>query len=583
MKKQKHDYLLLAGLTVAALFVHGYHYGAEDQAIYLPAIRKLLDPSLYPHDSELFLPQTSATMFGPVIAFTVRYAPLAFAGLIVLLCLLLTFLILLSCLKLAERLFREPDAKWVGTRLVASLLTIPVAGMAFFIIDKSFYAPQTNERLIDKLIVFAAHYGHLSLSAVVFIFYVLSLYLVLLGCLMLLRRLFHERSAQWAGVCMVAALLTIPVAGTALYIVDEYLHPRAFSTFALLFAVLAVFPGETPEEPVNRSRLRLRHYLWMVFWLAFAALFQIQMAFYGALLLAFLLIKMPRRSETMATAAILPLRSLFEPGSAAWQKAAQTRTDDYLLQWHWYEWLGIVAPLAMLEWFRRLARRHNLPRVEYLSHRLMLFGLFGFAAGLVVSIPPALDRLTPYQPMRTFHMLYLLFFLMAGALIGKWILRKSLWRWLALFVPLSLGMCYAQLQLYPGSPHIEWPGVRDPNPWVQAFLWVRHNTPKNAYFALDRHFMELPGEDFHGFRAFAERSQMADVVKDPGVVTLFPNAGNTWLKQVTALKGWNKFTPKDFQRLKQNFGVNWVVVQQPGVPGLDCPYQNSRVRVCRIE
>jgi len=185
--------------------------------------------------------------------------------------------------------------------------------------------------------------------------------------------------------------------------------------------------------------------------------------------------------------------------------------------------------------------------------------------------------------MRTFYFVYLLFFLIGGAWIGKWILRRSAWRWLVLFVPLCFGMFYAQLQLYPGSPHIEWPGARNPNPWVQAFLWVRHNTPKGAYFALNPNFMKLPGEDFHGFRAFAERSRMADNVKDPAVATLFPNIAETWLRQVTALKGWKHFKVEDFRRLKQQFGVNWVIVEQPGIPGLPCPYQNSRVRVCRIQ
>ena len=498
MKSPKRDVLLLAGLTAAALLVHGYHFGAEDQAIYLPAIRKLLDPSLYPRDAEFFLPQTQATLFGNFIAFTVRHT-------------------------------------------------------------------------------------HLSCAAVLFIFHILSIFLILLGCLKLTRRLFAEPSAHWAGTCLIASLLTLPVAGTALYLVDEYTHPGAWATFALLFALLGVFPGETPEEPVDRSRFRTRHLLWMLFWVAAAALVHIQMAFYGALLLAFLLIKMPRRAEALMALTLLPFRSLWEPASAAWRKAARTRTEHYLLLWHWYEWLGIVAPLAILEGFARLARRHKLPRVEYLSRRLALFGLLGFATGLVVTIPARFERLTPYQPMRTFHILYLLFFLMAGAFAGKWILRRSLWRWLVLFVPLCFGMFYAQLQLYPGSPHIEWPGVRDPNPWVQAFLWVRHNTPQDAYFALNPRFLKLPGEDFHGFRAFAERSQMADDVKDPAVVALFPNMGDIWLKQVTALKGWNHFKAEDFRRLKQQFGVNWVVLEQPGVPGLDCPYQNSRVRVCRIE
>ncbi len=92
----------------------------------------------------------------------------------------------------------------------------------------------------------------------------------------------------------------------------------------------------------------------------------------------------------------------------------------------------------------------------------------------------------------------------------------------------------------------------------------------------------MPGEDFHGFRGLAERSRMADVVKDPGVVSLFPALGNRWLKEVTALQGWKHFSVQDFRRLKRRFGVNWVVVEQPGVAGLDCLYQNNRVRVCRI-
>jgi len=492
------DYFLLSALTLAALLIHGYHLGIEDQAVYLPAIKKTLDPSLYPHDSELFVPQTNLTLFGKLIAFLVRHT-------------------------------------------------------------------------------------HLSCAAVLFIVYLLSVFLILLGCLKLSRRLFPEPHAQWAGVCLIAALLTVPVAGTALYLVDQYLHPRALATFALLFAFLAVYPREEPGEAVTDVRLTPGRLLWMLFWVVAAATVHIMMAFYGAGLLIFLLWRTPRRAEPLLAAVALPFRSLWEPASAAWRKAARTRTYNYLLQWHWYEWLGIAGPLGLLEWFSRLGRRHALPRVEHLSRRLALFGLFSFAVALVTTVPQRFERLTPYQPLRCFHLVYLLFFLMAGGLLGKWVLRRSALRWLALFVPLSLGMLYAQLQLFPGSPHIEWPGVQDPNPWVQAFVWVRHHTPKAAYFALDPHFMALPGEDFHGFRAFAERSRLADDVKDPGVVTLFPAVGNRWLEEVSALQGWKHFTARDFRELKRRFGVNWVVLERGQGPDLDCPYQNNRVRVCRIE
>src|SRR5207244_1989236 len=42
------------------------------------------------------------------------------------------------------------------------------------------------------------------------------------------------------GVALVAALLTIPVAGTALYIMDQYLNPRNLAAFAEVFAVTRV-------------------------------------------------------------------------------------------------------------------------------------------------------------------------------------------------------------------------------------------------------------------------------------------------------------------------------------------------------
>jgi hypothetical protein len=45
---------------------------------------------------------------------------------------------------------------------------------------------------------------------------------------------------------------------------------------------------------------------------------------------------------------------------------------------------------------------------------------------------------------------------------------------------------------------------------VEAFDWVKANTPVDAYFVLDPHYMEREGEDFHGFRGLAERSQTAD-------------------------------------------------------------------------
>ncbi len=63
------------------------------------------------------------------------------------------------------------------------------------------------------------------------------------------------------------------------------------------------------------------------------------------------------------------------------------------------------------------------------------------------------------------------------------------------------------------------------NPWLQAFAWIRQNTPTDAYFALDPEYLAAPGEDYHSFRALAERSQLADAIKDTAVVTQVPELG----------------------------------------------------------
>jgi hypothetical protein len=42
---------LVTVLTFFALLVHGYHPFAEDGGLYLPEVKRLLDPGLYPYDT----------------------------------------------------------------------------------------------------------------------------------------------------------------------------------------------------------------------------------------------------------------------------------------------------------------------------------------------------------------------------------------------------------------------------------------------------------------------------------------------------------------------------------------------------
>jgi hypothetical protein len=94
--------------------------------------------------------------------------------------------------------------------------------------------------------------------------------------------------------------------------------------------------------------------------------------------------------------------------------------------------------------------------------------------------------------------------------------------------------------------------------------------------------MAAPGEDNHGFRALAERSVLSDALKDTAVISKVPELGPVWHRQQLAQSGWPHFQLADFERLKAEFGVDWVLVSYPSAVGLVCRWHNDTVSVCEI-
>jgi hypothetical protein len=184
--------------------------------------------------------------------------------------------------------------------------------------------------------------------------------------------------------------------------------------------------------------------------------------------------------------------------------------------------------------------------------------------------------------MRYLHLVYFALALAGGGLLGQFLLKKSTLRWVVYLAVLNSGMLYCQEVQFPASRHLEIPGLAPRNEWIEAFDWIRQNTPEDAYFALNPHYLEEPGEDYHGFRALAERSSLADAVKDAAVVTQIPTLGELWIEQVKAQQGWSDFKIDDFERLKRQFGVDWVLVNYPVPAGLNCRWHNRTLAVCQI-
>ncbi len=451
---------------------------------------------------------------------------------------------------------------------------------ALFPHDADFFRVQFQATIFDKLIAFTIRLTHLPVSWGVLLWQMAAIFLLLYSCWRIACRCFAKPEAQWAATALVGVLLSMPIGGIAINLADQYLHPRNLATALILAAVVAV---------IDRR-------LWLAgILLAIAFVIHAIMASFGISFCLFLVwqLRSQQRPGISATAAFLiPLGWLFQPGSEAWRQAASTRGFYYLGRWYWYEWLGVFAPLVLLFLLQRWLRwRKDREQVTFpsLVTALLYYGVFQTIVGLVIMLPPSLERLRPFEPMRYLHLLYILFFLIAGGLLGEYLLRRHVYRWLLLFVPLSAGMLYAQLRMYPASSHLELPFLEQRNEWAQGFDWIRRNTPINALFAIDPHYETLDGEDQHGFRPLAERSVLADYEKDGGMAARVPTIAPRWLKEVTALNGWRDFGPADFQRLKNDFGVTWVIISREdaqfknaSLSVMNCRYENQSVKVCRL-
>jgi hypothetical protein len=467
--------------SLCAILVHGYHPSVEDAEIYVPGIKKLLNPALYPYNQAFFASHASMTFYPNLIAWWSRlsYLPLEWTLLL-----------------------------W--------------------------------------------HFG--------------CIFLLLCGCWRIGRICFVSDRAAWGGSLLVAALLTIPVAGTALYIMDQYVNPRSISTATAVWIIASALE---------------RKYWYAAIWIVLTALVHPLMAVFS---LGFVLLLIARQllTEPRTLAAFVFPLALFPPVNSAYKQTLNAHSYFFVLRWEWFEWLGAIAPLFLFWWFARIAQRRKLYALRQLCFATIGFGIVCTLAALVITIPSSLIRFAELQPMRGLLIVYLLLFVVAGGLLAEYLLKGRAWRWVALFIPICAGMFYAQRQLFPATAHLELPGRASENPWLDAFLWIRDNTPVDAYFALNPEHMRLSGEDQHGFRAVAERSMLADAVKDSGAVTMFPALAQEWRTQVEAEKGWDHFGPSDFERLRNQFGITWVVVNNGQMAGLDCPYRNWLLAVCRI-
>jgi hypothetical protein len=519
---------LVSALTPFALAIHGYHPYAEDGGLYAAGVKRLIDPALYPHATAFVLEPTRFSLFAPAVAALVRALPLS----------------------------RDTQ---LHTALPIVLLTLHLA----------------------------------------------TLWLTLFAAWMLAARCWPTRAARAGAVALLACWLGLPIAGTALLMMDPYLTARSFATPCMVLALVGALDLTSLRTPLSHRR---RGLVLCAVSLALALAMHPLMAAYAlAATLTLLCVRSPHRnirifatpSLSLFALALAALSTLLSPPeSPAYLRVAATRPYWFPAQWRWYELIGLAAPLAIVAfaaWTRTRTTcvRRTLPYppsqtqdpLRSLARTALIAGATALAVAVLFTRAGAVSHpVARIQPLREFQIVYLIMVLVLGAKLGESFLRRSSLRWCAALALLAAPMFLAARATFPNSPHLELPGIATPNPWLQAFLWIRNNTPTNALFALDADYINAPGEDAHCFRAIAERSALPDYSKDGGEASIAPSLTVAWTDAQTAQRNLSAPATTDPQRLAalRPLGVTWLVLQSTAATNLACPYRNPAVSVCRL-
>lgn len=496
---------LVSLLTVLSFLVQGYHPYAEDGGLYLAGVKRVLSPSMYPHESGFVLGHLRFSLFAPAVAFLVRSFGARLETILLLLYLAATWATLWSAWLLAERCF--PARAQVGSvALLATWLTLPVAGTSLMLMD-----PYVTARSISTpCTLFAIYYS-----------------------LRFLSTLRDEGEYDTPALFKAGFLLVIA---------------------ALMHPLMAAYGFGSILSLAAASVLRRRT------WLAATGLLCV-----GAVLVAFI------------------LRLVEQPESTDYRQVAMSRYYWFLSRWHWYEWIGIVGPLMILGFtaFARTRPDDSSDRVP-LARMCITAGLASVIVSLLFAQPASSSLIVArLQPLRVFQVIYTVMILFVGAQLSTWIGKKKL-SWVVTFGILAAMMFCAERQTFPSSPHIEFPTEHQNNLWVQAFDWIRTNTPRDALFALDSDYITKPGEDAQSFRAIAERSALPDYSKDGGEAAITPSLTEAWQAGQVLQSRLSQRSDKERIASLSPAGVNWVVLLNSATTSLPCAYANSAVKVCRL-
>ena len=578
------------------IFVKGYQFGVEDHNFYLPQLQAELDPTLYPDSTAIFRSTSEFSFFNLLFMFPARYLGVEWTFLLAYLVTGASFYTV--CFLLAERVS--------GNRLAAYgflLLMLPLTS-----------APGAATKVWDSYLM---HRGVVLPLCLLGVYQILNRRHVLAYLLFGLSALIHPITA--------AAFTAACTSAVAYDLWRNYITPRVVllagvallvGAGPLIWKVLSSPAGDSmffaPSTPEWVAIVRERApYMLPQSW-------SLGLWSRGVWFLLFLLAwfaKPVRRREdavvmavvigcgvllavSMLVGSVMPFLPLarFEFARSLLIVILFARLYLAVAFWHGItsgsSWgrisalLGVVAALSLYGEYLPPPRVGAIVcavvallvlRFEGVSNenrRVLTGGLVVLGSALLgIEFLGALYLLPGQLPPRWFPGDSLaLCFLALAVFAALTVFRFPRFRTLQIASVVLSCLAYISY-VSPGGlgiKTIHLPGARPATPWIQAQLWAKEHTPKDAVF--------LSPWKQAGFPVFSQRSIVGDW-KSGGDVKFSPVFAHKWREWRGDLDGFARFDTEDFCRLNKKYRFHYIVTEKSRALQFPVVYENAEFSI----
>jgi protein-S-isoprenylcysteine O-methyltransferase Ste14 len=587
LQNQRYLVQLILPVTVFTVVITGYGFAVGDQAMFIPIIRRILDPSLYPGDYLFQQPGNRSSVLLPVVAHLSRVIPLAWVFFIGYMAAM--FGLFWTVYRLACALFGNTDVASIAVLLACisrrqdyavttqeGFFTLQPAAMPFCLMALSFFV----EGRYALAAVFNGIAFLLHPIAAMPVLMLLSLYLILnvrrvawrtvlkaLGLFLLIASplfimtggsvadrlsaggLFKIASTEWMDIQYVRNEYTFPL----LWDRASWRHLLSIGTlFAASIFLKITYAGMEGKDHrslwivlVSLISLATAHTFGSVIPVGLIFQFHLYRGLYMLMYVAFIYAAFViweeyRQSPSAVDRAIVI-------GSAG----AIATGDDILTL------CAIVGTILL--WMRTKVS------ARLLSQALRAFGI-ALSGYIVFRASKNLMFLTIIgTPVLLFAALEIL----RRAKAIKWDFVKAN---RFVFVGLLL-MVVATVKIELKGLGITFPFAKPNDPWTQVQYWAAASTPKEAVFIVP--------PDIKGFRNFSERTSVGDQ-KDGGSTSYSESYAKEWARRMKELESYDNFQEGEFLNLAQEYAASFVVTRSGQMLSFPKVFENNDFRVYEI-